>query len=138
MYFVANFIRFLAEKKSENRLRFDKVRADYKVALFMWTRCMNCTPIRILQHTENIVFTYCTMMFRWRRGLIFVEPGLRWAHSPSSTRAPGIPYQGTMKTSMRMLKTSGVFNCYMRNFAGVQKRFTPDSSSNCPIVAAVA
>jgi len=45
--------------------------------------------------------------------LIFVEPGRRWAHSPSSSRAPGIPYQGTMKTSVRMLKTSGGFNCYM-------------------------
>jgi len=39
--------------------------------------------------------------------LIFIEPGLRWAHSPSSSRAHGIPYQGTMKTSVRMLKTSG-------------------------------
>jgi len=30
--------------------------------------------------------------------LIFVEPGHRWVHSP----APGISYQGTMKTSVRM------------------------------------
>jgi len=37
----------------------------------------------------------------------FVEPGHRWAHSPSSSGAPGIPYQGTMKTSVRMLRTSG-------------------------------
>jgi len=37
--------------------------------------------------------------------LSFVEPGCRRAHSPSSSGAPGIPYQGTMKTSMRMLRT---------------------------------
>jgi len=36
-----------------------------------------------------------------------VEPGHRWAHSPSPSKAPGISYQGTMKTSVRMLKTSG-------------------------------
>jgi len=39
--------------------------------------------------------------------LAFVEPGRRWAHSPSPSKAPGISYQGTMKTSVRMLKTSG-------------------------------
>jgi len=39
--------------------------------------------------------------------LSFVEPGRRWAHSPSTSKAPGISYQGTMKTSVRMLKTSG-------------------------------
>jgi len=44
------------------------------------------------------------LMFMFQRRLIFVEPGHRWAHSPSSSRAPGIPYQGTMKTSVRMLK----------------------------------
>jgi len=38
--------------------------------------------------------------------LIFVEPGRRWAHSPSSSKAPGVPYQGNMKTSVGMLKTS--------------------------------
>jgi len=37
--------------------------------------------------------------------LICVEPGHRLAHSPSSSRTPGIPYQDTMKTSVRMLKT---------------------------------
>jgi len=39
--------------------------------------------------------------------LSFVEPARRWAHSPSPSKAPGISYQGTMKTSVRMLKTSG-------------------------------
>jgi len=39
--------------------------------------------------------------------LSFVEPGRRWAHSPSPIKAPGISYQGTMKTCVRMLKTSG-------------------------------
>jgi len=39
--------------------------------------------------------------------LSFVEPGRRQAHSPSPSNAPGISYQGTMKTSVRMLKTSG-------------------------------
>jgi len=41
--------------------------------------------------------------------LFFVEPGRRWAHSPSPSKAPGISYQGTMKTSVRMVKTSGGF-----------------------------
>jgi len=39
--------------------------------------------------------------------LSFVEPGHRWAHSPSHSKAPDISYQGTMKTSVRMFKTSG-------------------------------
>jgi len=39
--------------------------------------------------------------------LSFVEPGRRWAHSPSRSKTPGISYQGTMKTSVRMLKTAG-------------------------------
>jgi len=39
--------------------------------------------------------------------LSFIEPGRRWAHSPSPSKASGISYQGTMKTSVRMLKTSG-------------------------------
>jgi len=39
--------------------------------------------------------------------LSFVESGRRWAHSPSPSKAPGISYQGIMKTSVRMLKTSG-------------------------------
>jgi len=39
--------------------------------------------------------------------LSFVEPGRKWAHSHAPSKAPGISYQGTMKTSMRMLKTSG-------------------------------
>jgi len=37
----------------------------------------------------------------------FIEPGRRWAHSPYPSKAPGISYQGTMKTSVIMLKTSG-------------------------------
>jgi len=39
--------------------------------------------------------------------LSFVEPGRRWARSPSPSKDPGISYQGTMKTSMRMSKTLG-------------------------------
>jgi len=39
--------------------------------------------------------------------LSFIDPGCRWAHSPSLSKAPGISYQGTMKTSVRMLTTSG-------------------------------
>jgi len=39
--------------------------------------------------------------------LSFVEPGRRWAHSPSPSKARGISYHGNMKTSVRMLKTSG-------------------------------
>jgi len=46
--------------------------------------------------------------------LSFVEPGRRWAHSPSPSKAPGISYQGTMKTSVRMLKKiQEMSNCYM-------------------------
>jgi len=37
--------------------------------------------------------------------LSFVKPGHRWAHSLSPSKASGISYQGTMKTSVRMLKT---------------------------------
>jgi len=39
--------------------------------------------------------------------LSFVEPDRRWAHSPSPSKAPDISYKGTMKTSVRILKTSG-------------------------------
>jgi len=35
------------------------------------------------------------------------KTGRRWAHNPSPSKAPGISYQGTMKTSVMMLKTSG-------------------------------
>jgi len=45
--------------------------------------------------------------------LSFVAPGRRWAYSPSPSKAPGISYQGTMKTSVRMLKPQEVSNCYM-------------------------
>jgi len=38
--------------------------------------------------------------------LSFVEPARRWAHSPSLSKTPGTSYQGTMKTSVSMLKTS--------------------------------
>jgi len=41
--------------------------------------------------------------FQWRRRLSFVEPGRRWAYSPSPSKASGISYQGTMKTSVRIL-----------------------------------
>jgi len=44
--------------------------------------------------------------------LSFVEPGCRWAHSPFPSKAPGISYRGTMKTSVRMLTTSGDL-CYV-------------------------
>jgi len=37
--------------------------------------------------------------------LSFVDPGRRRAPSPSPSKAPGISYQGTMKTSVKMLKT---------------------------------
>jgi len=45
--------------------------------------------------------------------LSFVEPGCIWVHSPSPSKAPGMSYQGTMKTSVRMLKPQEVSNCYM-------------------------
>jgi len=70
--------------------------------------------------------------------LSFVEPGRRWAHSPSSSGASGILYQGTMKTSVRMLGTSGGLSLLCKELRWGVKRFTPDSSSHCSIVAAVA
>jgi len=55
--------------------------------------------------------------------LSFVEPGHRWAHSPSPSKAPGISQQGIMKTSVKMLKTSGglwllygASFCFLRRF----------------------
>jgi len=44
--------------------------------------------------------------------LFFIESGRRWTHSPSPSKAHGISYQGTMKTSVRMLKTSGLWLLY--------------------------
>jgi len=35
MGFVANFVRFPAVQKNENRLRFDKVRESVKVGTFL-------------------------------------------------------------------------------------------------------
>jgi len=70
-------------------------------------------------YTRNLVLHYIDPAdVAWSRGqysfkglpvsmeskLSFVEPGRRWAHSPSPSKAPGISYQGTMKTSVRMLK----------------------------------
>jgi len=52
-------------------------------------------------------------------------------------RMPFLP-PNQPRQSIEGKKPQEVFNCYMRNFAGVQKRFTTDSSSNCPIMAAVA
>jgi len=61
--------------------------------------------------------------------LSFVEPGHRWAHSQSPSKAPGTSYQGTKKTSARMLKTSrglsllyGASFCFLRHF-----RWAPES-----------
>jgi len=45
--------------------------------------------------------------------LSFVEPGRRWAHSPTPSKVTGISYQGTMKTSVRMLKPQVVSNCFL-------------------------
>jgi len=61
--------------------------------------------------------------------LSFVEPGRRWAHSPSRSKTPGISYQGRpLKTSVRMLKTAGGLEllygasfCFLRRF-----RWTPE------------
>ena len=40
MGFVANFIRFPAMQKCENRLRFDKVTESIKVGTFFETQCI--------------------------------------------------------------------------------------------------
>jgi len=54
--------------------------------------------------------------------LSFVEPGRRWAHSPFSGGAPGILYQGTMKTSVRMIGTSGGLSLLCKELRwGVEK-----------------
>jgi len=59
--------------------------------------------IYTLRNTPGVGFSSVSVEAK----LSFVEPGRRWAHSPSPSKAPGISYQGTMKTSVRMLKTSG-------------------------------
>jgi len=41
MNFVANFIRFPAVQKFENRLRFDKVTESSKVGTFFETQCID-------------------------------------------------------------------------------------------------
>jgi len=38
--------------------------------------------------------------------LIFVEPGRRCAHSPSSSRAPGIPYDENLREDVKYLRKS--------------------------------
>jgi len=55
----------------------------------------------------SIVVVVVVVVVSVEAKLIFVEPGRRRAHSPSSSKAPGISYRGTMKTSVTMLRTSG-------------------------------
>jgi len=64
----------------------------------------------ITWHWHCVLWQYRTARFSSvsvEAKLSLVEPGRRWAYSPSPSKAPGISYQGTMKTSVRMLKTSG-------------------------------
>jgi len=55
------------------------------------SRCVERQPSRS-EATVLDNYTLMLMMFQWRQRLIFVEPGRRWAHSPSPSKAPGIPY----------------------------------------------
>jgi len=64
--------------------------------------------------------------------LSFVEPGRRWSHSPSTSKAPGISYHSTMTmtTSVRMLKTSGGLQllygdsyCFLKHFRWAPEGF---------------
>jgi len=65
----------------------------------------------LFQHFEVTFHTSCAL-FSFRSSsfcggeVVLLEPGRRWAHNPSSSKASGISYQGTMKTSVKMLKTS--------------------------------
>jgi len=58
--------------------------------------------------TLDMLYIYTAVQFpvSVEAKLSFVKPGRRWAHSPSPSKAPGISYQGTMKTQE-------VSNCYM-------------------------
>jgi len=56
---------------------------------------------------------HSVVLFSVDANLSSVEPGRRWAHSPSPSKDPGISYQGTMKTFVKMLKPQEVSNCYM-------------------------
>jgi len=60
-----------------------------------------------VKFTENEIRKYLTVPVSVEVKMSFEEPGRRWAHSPSPSKAPGISYQGAMKSFMRMLKTSG-------------------------------
>jgi len=48
MALIANFIRFLALKKFENRLRFHKVRDSLKVGRFIETQCRSVSGSAIV------------------------------------------------------------------------------------------
>jgi len=64
--------------------------------------------VHSMQPSHNYFGFLLSMLPVWVEAkLSFVEPGRRWAHSPSPSKAPGISYEGTMKISMRMLKTGG-------------------------------
>jgi len=54
-------------------------------------------------HVPVSLNQFCLLPVLVEVKLSFVEPGYRWAHNPSPSKAPGISYQGTMKTSVRML-----------------------------------
>jgi len=61
--------------------------------------------------------------------LSFVEPGRRWAHSPSPSKAPGIPYQGTMKKPPGEMKHRGASNLRSLGLQGATLTTEPPSHS---------
>jgi len=75
---------------------------------------LNCTVWGTMQHLVTLAFRHCVQIIfllpipvSMEAKLSFVEPGRIWAHSSSPSKAPGISYQGTLKTSLLMLKNSG-------------------------------
>jgi len=68
-----------------------------------WQSCAT----RLYLLSDTVVSIVAPVPVSVEAKLSFVERGRRWAHSLFPSKALGIPYQDTMKTSVRMLKTSG-------------------------------
>jgi len=86
--------------------------------------------VRIRQRVRNWIGDKFRVPVSVEVKLSFVEPGRRWAHCPSPSKTLGISYQGTMKTSVRMLKTSGGLEllygasfCFLRRFRWAPEGF---------------
>ena len=63
MSFVANFIRFLACKNFENRLRFDRVTESLKVGTFFETQCSYVMVVWWLMSSWRNLLFWCCCIF---------------------------------------------------------------------------